>query len=236
MKKKKKNKKKVNWRNYTIEFLSVFIAVISAFALNNWNENRRDRKAEQSILAEISNGLEKDIQDIQHNMGGHNIGILACQYWRNIIEGKDVNQDSLEIKYKNLTRDYISIQNTSGYEALKSKGLEIIADEDLRFEIILLYEYDLKVIMKLEEEYSEMQFYDSYFQGINEIVSPYFVFDSSGKISGIMQPLDLSHRDRNTLLTYLRKIETNRLFMLENYSGVEDKIAYIHKKIRDEVN
>lgn len=35
--------KKGNWKKYGIEFLSIFIAVIAAFALNNWNDNRRDR-------------------------------------------------------------------------------------------------------------------------------------------------------------------------------------------------
>ncbi|MFK7748164.1 MAG: hypothetical protein AB8B65_07230 [Kordia sp.] len=35
-----------NWKKYTFEFLSIFIAVISAFALNNWNENRNNRNAE----------------------------------------------------------------------------------------------------------------------------------------------------------------------------------------------
>ena len=53
--------KKTNWRKLGIEFLSILIAVTSAFGLNNWNENRRDYLASNKILAEISNGLTKDI-------------------------------------------------------------------------------------------------------------------------------------------------------------------------------
>jgi heme O synthase-like polyprenyltransferase len=49
-----------NLRKYAFEFLSIFIAVIAAFALNNWNDNRKDRIAESKILTEISNGLELD--------------------------------------------------------------------------------------------------------------------------------------------------------------------------------
>lgn len=49
--------KKANWEKIGFEFLSIFIAVTSAFALNNWNENRRDDNAANKILAEISNGL-----------------------------------------------------------------------------------------------------------------------------------------------------------------------------------
>jgi len=36
---------KTNWRKLSFDFLSMFIAVIAAFALNNWNENRRDNEA-----------------------------------------------------------------------------------------------------------------------------------------------------------------------------------------------
>lgn len=234
-KRKNKNWKKLNWRIYVIEFLSVFVAVISAFALNNWNEDRRDRNAERNILAEISNGLEKDIIDIQHNMKGHKTGLLACNYWRNIIDGQEINQDSMEIYNKALTRDFISIQNTSGYESLKSKGLEIIEDDSLRFQIISLYEYEFKILRKLEEEYNEMQFNETYFITLTQILSPNYIFDSSGQVTGIKLPLSLSEKDKNLVLTYLRKIEIDRMFILEYYSGVEEKIALINSRIKDEI-
>jgi len=35
--------KKKNWSVYAFEFLSIFIAIISAFALSNWNDNRNDK-------------------------------------------------------------------------------------------------------------------------------------------------------------------------------------------------
>ena len=114
--------KKTNWKKLGFEFLSIFIAVISAFALNNWNENRRDSEAAGKILAEISNGLEKDIEDVRVNKKGHEEGILACKFWRQILEREEVSLDSLRMHYSSLTRDYISIQNISGYESLKSKG------------------------------------------------------------------------------------------------------------------
>ena len=73
----KKQRGRINWKKLGLEFLSIFIAVISAFALNNWNENRRDNEAANKILAEISNGLKKDIDDVRINKKGHEDGILA---------------------------------------------------------------------------------------------------------------------------------------------------------------
>ena len=42
------------WKKHGFEFLSIFIAVISAFALNNWNDNRNADKSESKILIEIA--------------------------------------------------------------------------------------------------------------------------------------------------------------------------------------
>jgi hypothetical protein len=92
---KNKLMKKLKWKKYGFEFLSIFIAVISAYALNNWNVSRIDNNAEDKILTEIVNGLKKDIDDIRINRGGHEEGIRACGFWRNVIANKESNFDSL---------------------------------------------------------------------------------------------------------------------------------------------
>lgn len=225
--------KKVNWKKLGFESLSIFIAVISAFALNNWNENRRDNEAANKILAEISNGLDKDIEDVRVNKKGHEHGVLACKFWHQIIEGQQVNLDTLPMHYSNLTRDYISIQNVSGYESLKSKGLELIEDDSLRFEIITLYEYDYSILKKFEEEYKEMQYQESYFEEINKKIAPSFKFDKQGNIVGINLPLIINEAEKNILLSYLWKIRMNREFILRYYSQVEEKLIQLQKKITE---
>ena len=115
--------KKNNWKKYTYEFLSVFFAVVFAFLLQSWHEKRKEHKAESKILSEILNGLEKDLGDAKENRKGHEIGIIANHYWRDVLENKPVDFDSIGNMYISLTRDFITIQNNSGYETLKSKGL-----------------------------------------------------------------------------------------------------------------
>jgi len=114
-----------NWKKRGFEFLSIFIAVISAFALNNWNEDRRDDNSGSKILIEIANGLEKDIEDINLNIVGHEYGISACVYFRDLLADKQINSDSLMYHYL-IDKRFVSIQNVAGYETLKSQGLELI--------------------------------------------------------------------------------------------------------------
>jgi hypothetical protein len=227
--------KKRKWKKYSFEFLSIFIALISAFALNNWNDNRKDNIAESKILLEILNGLENDKVDIGLNIEGHQMGIKSCEFWRKIFNNKRTNLDTLQQHYFVLTRDFISIQNVSGYETLKSRGFELIKNDSLRTRIISLYEIDYQTLRKLEEEYNELQFQKNYFKEINKMISPYFTFDSKGNISEMEFPINLSETERKTLLSYLWKIQTNRKFILQSYNQTKDNITELATKIEIEL-
>lgn len=227
--------KSEDWKKHAFEFLSIFIAVISAFALDNWNENRKSDNSESKILTEISNGLEKDLNDIKLNVLGHKQGISACNYFRKLLSDETVNSDSLMSHYFILTRDFISIQNIAGYETLKSKGLEVIKNDSLRLKIISLYEYDYNTLRKLEEDYAEMQFQANYFKEINEELAPNFDIDTKGNIIGIKSPLKIQEDERKKLLVYLWKIQTNRMFILGYYAEIEDKINGVRNGINVEI-
>ena len=224
-------KRPLNWQRLAVEFLSVFVAVLSAFALTNWNDGRRDRHIEARILTEIATGLEADLADIDINMGGHEAGIEACKYWRKIINGEDVDLELLPRNFHLLTRDFTSMQNTSGYETLKSKGLEIIKDDNLRTAIISLYELDYATIRKLEEEYREMQFFDAYFKDISRILTPYLNFDTEGQPVSIDLPLEITESDRRLLLSYIWKIEINRKFVLRPYQSTKDNVIKLNDSL-----
>ncbi|WP_299317877.1 hypothetical protein [uncultured Maribacter sp.] len=224
-----------NWKKYTFEFISIFIAVVSAFALNNWNDNRRDQKAETKILKEMSSGLLKDIADIENNVSGHETGIKACNYWRRIINEQEKNLDTLSVYYVTLTRTFFPVQNKAGYETLKSKGLELIKNDSLRFQIISLYEYDYYVLKRLEEDSPEMQFEDKYSEEINKILSKNFQFSVNGDIENLNLPLKLTDEEKQLFSTYLWQIQINRESMINYYDGVNSKIELLRNKIEEEL-
>ena len=226
---------KINWRKYAVEFLSIFIAVISAFALNNWNDNRRDKIAESKILSEILHGLEKDKKDVEINLMGHKQGIDACKFWRNIFNNESQNLDTLVQYYFVLTRDFTSIQNTSGYETLKSRGLELLDNDSLRTKIISLYEFDYQTLRKVEEEYFELQFHENYYKEVNKTIAPNFIYDSRGNIMDLQLPLNLTESERKILLSYLWRIQINRRFIMKFYEDVKVKINELQAEIKSEL-
>ena len=211
------------------EIISVFIGVTLAFGLSKWNENRRDYQSERKILIEIRNGLKLDLKDLKENIYGHRAGIKACRYFRRMVLEKPAADDSLSGYYYALLRDYISIQNKSGYEALKSKGLEFISNDSLRVQVIALYDYNYEILEKLEEDYHEIQFNKTYFHRINDILADFMIFDKKGNLKSLKQPLQLSTRDKNLLMSYLLRIETNRNLLEMYYLRVEKKVKALVK-------
>ena len=227
---------KKNWKKYSFEFLSIFIAVISAFALNNWNDNRRDRLAEFKILSEISVGLNKDLEDIENNMYGHEIGIKSVDFFKQLLIPKDtVPNDSILRNYFILTRDFFSVQNTSGYENLKSRGLELIQNDSLRTKIISLYEIDYTILRKFEEEYYEKQFQQNYFKELNHMIAPNFEFDNNKSLKRIKIPLEMSNEEEKIFLIILWKIKINRNEIMQHYELTKEKVVKLKKEIENEL-
>ena len=72
---------KENWIRHGFETLAVLVGVLSAFTLNNWNEERKDRREEHQILLQLkqeytSNLNQLDQKDSVRNVLIHNSNIL----------------------------------------------------------------------------------------------------------------------------------------------------------------
>ena len=231
----KVNTKSLNKKRLLFEFLSIFIAVLSAFALNNWNDYRRDTHAEKKILQEINSGLAKDMLDLKLNVKGHGICMNACKIWNRIMQGEQYVGDSIEDHYGNLTRDFIIAQNSAGYTTLKSNGLELVKNDRLRKEVISLYEYEYNTMKKFEEAYEEMQYHKSYFKTINDIIAPNLIFNNSGRIVGINHPLNISQNESAIIRSIIIRIYKNRVFILHYYKQLEFKIKHLQNSIEFEL-
>ena len=229
-------RKKNNWKKYLFEFLSIFIAVVSAFTLSTWNENRSNRQSENKILVELKNSIENDIKDFKINIGGNKLSLRADDTFRSLIENKDVSQDSIGLMYTALFRDYIPIINRSAYESFKANNLKTITNDSLRLQIIELYDYHYSVLEALEYEVEEMKSFSNYFAEINTMLNPYMKFDSvSGDLISIQGPINLHPDEKNKMLRYLWRIRKNRQFKLSKYSSLTKVIEKVKGNIENEL-
>lgn len=226
---------KLKWKKYIFEFLSIFIAVISAFALTNWNDHKNSRNSEQKILTEIKNGIGIDKQDFEGNIYGHNLSLRANYKFRELLKGKEISQDSIGILYISLFRDYTPVINRTGYESLKETGLKTITNDSLRFQIISLYDYYYGIIDILDNV-TEMQSFENYFASVNSLLHPYMEFDDSGNLLEITNPEELSRSERKEILSYLWRLENNRKYKLGKYQSIIEIMDSVKTDIENEIN
>ncbi|WP_420572960.1 hypothetical protein [Kordia sp.] len=222
-------------KKYIYEFLSVFFAVTFAFLLDRWNQNKNERLTEKTILTEIYNGLERDSIDLHNDEKSIKYNLKAVNYFRKIVDNVEVDNDSLATYYFYLTRDFVTIQNTSGYETLKSVGLEMIENDSLRKTIIDLYEVRYKLHKKFTEEYDENKYMRNYFEKINNSISPNFKYDETGNIIGLKQPLNLSEKEKNLIKSYLWRLQINRLDRESAIKANKAKIGEIREFIKENI-
>jgi hypothetical protein len=228
--------KNKNWTRYILEFLSIFIAVVSAFALTNWNEKKNNQHSEQKILIEITNSLEIDLKDFKNNINGNNLSLKADSIFRNLINGEEVSQDSIALEYTLLFRDYIPIVNKSAYESLKSNNLKTVTNDLLRIQIISLYDYYYSIIEKLEYEVPEMKSYKNYFQRSNSLLYPFMEFDENGDLIKFEGLNNLTDNNKKEILSYLWRIRNNRKFKLARYDLIIKEMKKLELAIEKELN
>lgn len=53
------------WAEYLLEMIVITFGILGAYALNNWNEGRKDREAEKDLISNVVEDLKADAISIQ---------------------------------------------------------------------------------------------------------------------------------------------------------------------------
>lgn len=142
----------VKYSRYAIgEILLVVIGILIALQVNNWNEDRKARKLEKSLLENLAKNLEQNCERLERRIAYIKTNHKYEKIILSAIENKSYH-DSLERIFPKVL---INVQPSNfqlsqiGYEAIKNKGFEIIHDETLRTEITSFFE-DKRLIFNTE--------------------------------------------------------------------------------------
>lgn len=122
------------------EVALVVVGILIALSINNWNDSRKERVKEKEILVTLKNDLITNIDILHSDISRLEYNISACDSLIGVIEYKKPMSDSLP-RYFHTVRFFANNKlSFSAYEALRSSGFDIIKNNDLRSEIINLFE------------------------------------------------------------------------------------------------
>jgi hypothetical protein len=135
------------WPEYLLETLVLIIGIYGAFALERWNENRNARAFEHNTLERILVNLKTD----RRNLETINIRFRRAIYANEQVMSIDPttkDKDSLQYWLGDMVQFERFQPLTNAYEVLKSRGLDVLSNQDLAYQIGKYYDDDAQGAVK----------------------------------------------------------------------------------------
>jgi len=149
------------------EIILVVIGILIALQINNWNESKKDRKLERTILTEIESTINQNINQLEGTIAGMKEMNQSGQIVLNVWENKIAYSDSLSwhfFKSSWTGKGYVNGLSSAGYDNLKNIGFNLIKNDTLKRKIIKLFEKEIIRIYNYFEGPQEMVIYKEYWK------------------------------------------------------------------------
>lgn len=125
------------------------IGILLALQVNNWNEARKDRIKEMEILMEIKENIHQNSLRFQIEIEEEESVVRSINFILFNLNHHKVYHDSLDFHFLNAGYWPALVIKTSGYETLKSHGIELVRSTELKQAIIDLYEGSYREIEEI---------------------------------------------------------------------------------------
>jgi hypothetical protein len=137
----------------------VVIGILIALSINNWNQNRLKGKKEIQILKSFETQFQNDISQLNESLKFYEAASKSIDIIIHQLENKIPYNDSIKRHFYLSTRYYgDSDLDNNVFESLKSYGVDLISNTDIRNRIVRLYEDDDEWIVNFELLYRDYLF------------------------------------------------------------------------------
>lgn len=144
---------KEKWPEYILEILVITIGILGAFALNNWNEQNKNRIFEKEILSLINENLSRDSILLTEE---YQKAVLANQITDSILNrvNQGIFDETLNLWMGKVIRFERFKSQSSGFEVLKSKGIDLLSVQKLKVDLINYYD---EILFKVYQSNSDVE-------------------------------------------------------------------------------
>ena len=144
------------------EIILIIIGILIALQISNWNETRKLKSIEISLLKGISVDLTQNINQVKAIISADDKDIQKGENLLKILKDPESTfHDSLKLSF-GVINSYFPFEHTDGaYENLKQKGLDIIQDDSLKIEVRYLFEQLFPGIEKTGNSFREKVYFQS---------------------------------------------------------------------------
>ncbi|WP_350290035.1 DUF6090 family protein [uncultured Croceitalea sp.] len=213
------------------EIVLVVIGILIALSINNWNNDKKDKQAELKYLNQIRKSLEENNLILKERIVNDERTLKFGDQLYNHFKTKKELNDSIKRILVVLLNDQMISFNIAAFENLKNDGLSFISNDDLKFEIINIYDKELKYIQNIFANQ-----FENYLSGvINPFFSDNFEFFSNEKYMSAEPNNYQDLLSNNKTTNIISMVNTMRSYAISNYSNTQKKINEIIIKLDKEI-
>jgi len=133
------------------EIVLVVIGILIALGIDNLNEERKNDVFEKEILVQISANLKKDQQNLNTIISNARRAV-ECSEKILALERGTPAPDSLKFWLGSIVQFDRFQPLTNAYEVLKSKGLDLVSNKELRFLMGTYYDDQAYIVSNANED------------------------------------------------------------------------------------
>lgn len=139
------------WPEYLLEILVITIGIYGAFALDNWNEGKKDRLKEKEVLQRLYDDFLLDEQQLQSRMRLRKMVIKSAQSGLDYIDNpENVPADSILKKISAVF--FTTTFDPIDHKLMESGNIHLIQNEELKH-LLTKWPSDLFQLKEVEYEY-----------------------------------------------------------------------------------
>jgi hypothetical protein len=141
-------------KEFIIEILIIVFAVSLSIYLHGKSEHNHDQIEVNLFLEGLRTDLQSDIKEMENDLESYQRQKRAFYYLSNLKKDEKINEDSLDYYRNGIYNKTWLIPNNGRYEGFKTSGnMNKIENEELRNQILDLYQEDLPSLLIATSEY-----------------------------------------------------------------------------------
>ncbi len=175
------------------EIVLVVIGILIALQINNWNENRKAKVLEKSILIELKKSMYSDIENqISPNIAQLTLDLRNIKVIEKLLNNEISYNDSIDEKFSSLMFSKSFKWEITAYKILENQGINIIRNPKLKESILKNY----------NTRYPEVKdFLENFSNNLNLFFRPImrsnFAFEYSDSLNTKYIPLNITDLKSN---------------------------------------
>ena len=225
-------KRKRNFWLYSVgEFVLIFLGILIALQVDNWNQKRQEKKLEKVLLSEMLSNLKANQDDIENNIRMQERFLNSNQVALDFLKGDQPWHDSLGIHFTYLMGGTLFDNNNSTYESLNSIGIDLVGNDSLRQQITLVYAVRYPKVEKTQDmllSYIMDQLYPSLRANLQTVVGREITvpvdLEQLRQNNGFLEDLNMNLFIYNlSIRTYQRALRSTKILIadIEKELGME---------------